>query len=436
MNWLLQVVACAVALSPAGASVWAADDSGEAWAALAKGGHVALIRHGNAPGIGDPPGVRIDDCKTQRNLDETGRAQAKALGEAFRSRGVRVDRIRSSPWCRCVETARLMAVGNVENSIALLPDREPSNPVRLRELKEIVSTWRGSGTLVLVTHGFTVQALLGFIPSQAEVLVLKPKAGSATTGDLVGRIAAPRAQPGSVFIEDLTWPELQDALANGRTTALYYAGSTEQNGPHMALGKHNFIARHVAGRIAEELGNALAYPVLPFAPTGNPDKKTGHMKFPGTVTLSDATFGAVAREVALSAIAAGFKNVILMGDHGGGQDALKRVAGDLDREWSSKGARVYYVGDAYYKSQDEVRRYLAGRGMAAGGHAGIHDTSEVMFLDKEQKWIRRDKLAPGDDKSGVDGDPRAASAELGKMFLEIKIRSAVAQIQSLTAASR
>src|ERR1700693_5050735 len=84
-----------------------------------------------------------------------------------------------------------------------------------------------------------------------------------------------QAQSGSVFIEDLTWPELQNAMANGKTTAIYYAGSTEQNGPHMALGKHNFIAHYVSGRIAEELGNAVVYPILPFAPTGDRNKKTG-----------------------------------------------------------------------------------------------------------------------------------------------------------------
>ena len=239
------------------------------------------------------------------------------------------------------------------------------------------------------------------------------------------------AQSPSVFIEDLTWPEVRDAMANGKTTAIYYAGSTEQNGPHMALGKHNFIAHYVAGRIAEELGNALVYPVLPFAPTGDRTKKSGHMKFPGTVTVSDATFGAVAREVALSAIAAGFKNVVLMGDHGGGQDALKQVASELDQEWGSKNTHVYYIPDPYYKSQERVTKYLTEHGMVVGRHAGIHDTSEVMFLDKEQKWIRRDRLAPGDEKTGVDGDPRQASADLGKMFLDIKINSAVAQIKSL-----
>src|SRR6185295_1489882 len=146
------------------------------------------------------------------------------------------------------------------------------------------------------------------------------------------------ASAATVLIEDMTWPEVRDAIAAGKTTAIYYAGSTEQNGPHMALGKHNFIAHYVSGRIAEELGNAVVYPILPFAPTGDRNKKTGHMKFPGTVSLSETTFGEVAREVALSAISAGFKNVVLMGDHGGGQDALKQVAVELDRQWSAKGA--------------------------------------------------------------------------------------------------
>ena len=114
-GWL-PLVALAMALIAGSQS--AADDSQAAWIALAAGGHIALIRHGNAPpGYGgDPPGFRFDDCKTQRNLDEKGRAQGKALGEAFRSHGVRVDRIVSSPVCRCMDTATLMAVGQVEIS--------------------------------------------------------------------------------------------------------------------------------------------------------------------------------------------------------------------------------------------------------------------------------------------------------------------------------
>jgi len=176
----------------------AGDDSNDAWAALAKGGLVALIRHANAPpgSGGDPPGFRLDECKTQRNLDDLGRGQARALGEAFRKHGVRVDRIVASPVCRCMETAQLMAVGSVEASRALLPDMG-SSAARVSELEEMVASWRGPGTLVLVTHGVAVGHLTGFSLEQAEILVLQPRPEKAPAGHLprgghlMGRIAPP-----------------------------------------------------------------------------------------------------------------------------------------------------------------------------------------------------------------------------------------------------
>ena len=244
------------------------------------------------------------------------------------------------------------------------------------------------------------------------------------------------AQSQSVLIEDLTWTEVRDAIAAGKTTAIYYAGSTEQNGPGLALGKHNFIAHYVAQRIAEELGNALVYPTMPYAPTGDPIKKTGHMAFPSTVSVSEETYGAVAHDVVLSAISAGFKNVALMGDHGGGQQTLKNIAKALNAESSPKGVHVYYIPDLYYKEKEQMKAYLTQRNMAIDEHAGIDDTSEVMFIDKDHKWVRKDKLAPDHGTMGVRGDPTQASTELGKMFIEFKIKNAVAQIRSFTADKR
>src|SRR5882724_12853987 len=197
-RWLgrltLAVVAVLLAVGPAVAA-----DEQQAWAALTGGGHIALIRHGNTPpGYGgDPPGFRFDDCKTQRNLDDVGREQARALGEAFRKHGVRVDRIVSSPVCRCMETGQLMAVGSVETSWALLPDIG-SGTTRVLELKEMVSSWRGPGTLVLVTHGLTVGRLTGFTLEQAETLVLQPTPEKLPVGQLprggrlAGRIPPPQ----------------------------------------------------------------------------------------------------------------------------------------------------------------------------------------------------------------------------------------------------
>jgi broad specificity phosphatase PhoE len=177
----------------------AGDDASDAWAALARGGHVALIRHGNAPpgSGGDPPGFRLDDCKTQRNLDDIGRAQARALGEAFRQHSVRVDRIVASPVCRCMETAQLMAVGSVETSAVLLPDVS-STRVRLSELEQMISTWRGPGTLVLVSHGIAIAGLTGVTLQQAETLVIQPTEEKRPAGyllragNIVGRIAPPQ----------------------------------------------------------------------------------------------------------------------------------------------------------------------------------------------------------------------------------------------------
>jgi creatinine amidohydrolase/Fe(II)-dependent formamide hydrolase-like protein len=236
----------------------------------------------------------------------------------------------------------------------------------------------------------------------------------------------------SVLIEEMTWPEVRNAIAAGKSTAIYYAGSTEQNGPHMVLGKHNFIARELARRIADQLGNALVYPVMPFAPTGDTSTRTGHMRFPGTVSVSDDTYAAVARDVALSALAAGFTHVVLMGDHGGGQDALKAVAQALDKQFSAHGARVHYIPDLYFKSQEDVRKLLIARHLSVGSHAGVSDTSELMALDQAGAWIRRSELGAGNTANGVDGDPAQASAELGRELLEIRMKNAVAQIRQLT----
>ena len=237
---------------------------------------------------------------------------------------------------------------------------------------------------------------------------------------LVAASASARTDP--VFIEDMTSPEVRAAIASGRNVAIYYAGSTEQNGPHMATGKHNAVARHVAGRIARTLGNALVYPVMPFAPTGDAAARTGHMAFPGSVSVSQ------------SAIAAGFRWVFLMGDHGGGQEALARVAAELDREWKPKGVRVFHVPDLYFGTEKSVGTYLESRGLVAGAHAGLPDTSELMHVDRSGRMLRRDRTVPGDGSNGVDGDPRKSTASMGKAFVRFKVDNAVRQIRGLMSA--
>jgi len=242
-----------------------------------------------------------------------------------------------------------------------------------------------------------------------------------------------------VYIEDLTWLEIREAVAASKTSAIIYAGGTEQNGPHMAIAKHNAIARYAAGQIAQQLGNALVYPIMPFSPAGDPIERTGHARFPGTVSISSEVFLGVMRQVALSAIAAGFKNVFLMGDHGGGQNELKLAAETLDGERKAKGVRAFYISDVQTRAGQQTNAYLAERKIPGGGHAGVAETSQVMFLDQTQKqsWIRRDKLSAAkgqpEPATGINGDPSPGTAEMGRIFIDYKVNSAVEQIRKLLA---
>lgn len=247
-------------------------------------------------------------------------------------------------------------------------------------------------------------------------------------------LAVPSAvsgQPNSLFIEDLTWVEVDAAIKAGKTTAIIYTGGAEQNGPHLAFGKHNAVARSLSERIARELGNALIYPVLPYSPTGDPSKKEGQFVYPGTSGITDETYGMVMRDLVLGAATAGFRDIILIGDHGGGQDVLKRTAATLDARLQPSGARVFYCDDLYYKSRDEFSKYLKDHNVTGEGHAGVEDTSAILYVKPE--WVRKDKIAGKDSAKGVDGDPRNGTAELGKVQQDLKAKVAVAQIRAFIA---
>lgn len=248
----------------------------------------------------------------------------------------------------------------------------------------------------------------------------------------VGAVPA-TAQTRSVWIDDFTWPEVRDAIAGGKSTAIIFVGSSEQNGPHMAIGKHNFIVRYCAEQIAARLGDALVYPVIPFAITGDAAAKTAHMRFPGSVTVPPDVFSGLVRAVAQSALSAGFKLVALMGDHGGGQEEMARVAQALDAQSKKSGARVLYVGDFYSKTDAQFDDLLAKRGISSKQlHAGIPDTSAIMFLGADA-WIRKDQIAAANEASGVQGSPALATAELGKLYLDMKVDNAVNQIKAFRA---
>jgi phosphohistidine phosphatase SixA len=161
----------------------------EAWSALRAGRHVALMRHADAPGgFGDPPGFKVEDCATQRNLSAKGRADALKIGARLRSEGIALEAILSSPWCRCIDTATLLQLGPVKT--------EPTfgNVVVLRDQREsltsgaraIIDQWTGNGILLVVTHGANIQALTGIQPASGEIVVVR--GGSGGGRDAVGRM--------------------------------------------------------------------------------------------------------------------------------------------------------------------------------------------------------------------------------------------------------
>jgi creatinine amidohydrolase len=251
-------------------------------------------------------------------------------------------------------------------------------------------------------------------------------------------LSAVAQTPDTVFIEELTWTEVRDAIKAGKTTVILATGGTEQNGPHMVLGKHNFIIRHTAEQIARKLGNTLVAPVVAYVPEGNLDPPSGHMRYPGAITLPLEHYMKLLEYAARSFKVNGFRDIVFIGDSGGNQDGMKQVSEMLNKEWAGSGVRIHFVPEYYSGSGDAFRDWLIAQGEKKediGTHAGITDTSQLMALDP--RLIRKDKLADrgGFEGSGVSGNPARASTAYGKKGLEIKIDTAVRRIKELTGKS-
>jgi creatinine amidohydrolase/Fe(II)-dependent formamide hydrolase-like protein len=238
----------------------------------------------------------------------------------------------------------------------------------------------------------------------------------------------------SVFLEDLTSVELRAAVASGSTTVLVPIGGTEQNGPHMALGKHNLRVKVLAGQIAQRLGNAIVAPVIAYVPEGAIFPPVAHMRFSGTISISDATFEALLESTARSFKQHGFHDVVFLGDHGGYQKSEVRAAEKINKEWAADGRSRALALTAYYEaSQVPYIQALRERGFSdaeIGTHAGLADTSLMLAIDKS--LVRMDLLAQGAKATpaeGVYGDPRKSSSELGQLGIRSIVEHSVRAIQ-------
>ena len=266
------------------------------------------------------------------------------------------------------------------------------------------------------------------------------KRKSAVLGLVLALIAGASAAhgAGSVRLEDFTWTELKAAIDSGTTTIIVPIGGTEQSGPAMALGKHNGRVEILAAKIAEALGHTLVAPVVAYVPEGNIDPPTGHMAFPGTITIGDATFKALLESAAASFRHAGFTTIVLIGDHGGYQADLTAVADTLNKKWQKSPARVFADRNYYDITEQGYVQALLAAGVKQGElgtHAGLADTSLTLALAPD--LVRADELAKGSSftaKDGVyGGDPTRSTAALGQLGVDLIVAGTVEDIQHFIA---
>lgn len=237
----------------------------------------------------------------------------------------------------------------------------------------------------------------------------------------------PIAAHDSVWIEELTWMEVRDNLKVGKTTALVVAGSTEQNGPYVATGKHVYVLRATAEAIARKLGNALVAPAIPFEPGS-------FSSTPGTLQLRPETYEALVEDEAQSLKANGFKHVILLGDSGGNQRGLEAVAKKLTTAWAGSDTTVHYIKE-YYDSWEAADGAWASLGIPKTTDEGIHDDYSVnsIIATVDPDMIRFDeRKAAG--KASINGQtllPIETTIANGKKLVEIRANLTVDAIKKV-----
>ncbi len=243
--------------------------------------------------------------------------------------------------------------------------------------------------------------------------------------------------PDTVYLEELTWAEVRDMVKAGKTTVIVGTAGQEQKGPHMVDSEHHQAMDWSADKIARQLGNTLVAPTITYVPEGSWENPSGHMAKPGSITLPEDRFEELLISTGKSLKAGGFKDILFIGESGGNQQGMAAASDKLNELWKGS-ARAFWIGDYYAKSHADQENYITEKmGIPRdkiGGHANLMDTSELMFINP--KGVRKNRFAPGGgyENSGVSGDPSKSTPELGKVFLQIKLDNALAQIKKVMAA--
>jgi creatinine amidohydrolase/Fe(II)-dependent formamide hydrolase-like protein len=241
--------------------------------------------------------------------------------------------------------------------------------------------------------------------------------------------ANPIRTPNTVWMEEMTWMDVRDAMAAGKTTVIIPTGGFEPNGPWLALGKHNYVLQANCEAIARKLGNALCAPVIKLVPEGAIDPPSGHMTTRGTLSLRQETFRAVLTDVVQSLKMHGFKNIILIGDSGGNQRGQRAVADSLTTIW--KGDPVVAHVEEYYDYAG-VAKYMESHGIVDGQAENLHDDPVItlnMFITDPRTVRYAERVKAGKASiNGVSIADSAKSAALAKTIVAYRAETTVEAI--------
>jgi len=230
----------------------------------------------------------------------------------------------------------------------------------------------------------------------------------------------------SVWIEELTWMEVRDEIAAGKTTAIISTGGVEPNGPYVATGKHNYVLMSACDLLARELGDALCAPIVKLVPEGSIDPPSGHMRYPGTISVRQETFEAILEDVGRSLAAHGFTDIVYIGDSGGNARGMRNVATLLTEEWAAAGreSRAHHVGEFYNYS--DVERYMEedlgyDQPIDEGLHDNLYITSIMMVTDPTVVRYDQRVAAGRATINGASIEPKEEIVELGRKLLQYRV---------------
>lgn len=239
----------------------------------------------------------------------------------------------------------------------------------------------------------------------------------------------------TVFIEDMTWMEVRDAMRAGKKTVIVATGGVEQNGPYLVTGKHNVVLRGTTEAIARKLGDALVAPIVPFVPEGDIEPPTVHMKYPGTVSVTEETYQALLTDICHSYRTHGFESIVLIGDSGGNQKGLKAVAEKLNRMWekNSRATRIHYIPEYY--NFPAVAKWLEEQGIKQTPE-GLHDdfamTAMMMAVDPASVRTEQRIKAGNFRINGVDLAPARKTIQWGKRIIDYRAEATVKALRKAT----